>query len=189
MTGPRIACRPVGSADGFSIRPVADDEWTVIAWLWQAFRQDLAPVVHGLPYDDGRYQTGPLRAYPSPDARGYLAWRPHPNTGRDSPIGFALVKGLVAGPRVLDAFWVAPAARREGVGRRLALDVLARHDGPWLIGFQHENAGAGAFWRSVARTAFGADGWTERRQPVPGRVDAPADHVVESVVGPVSPGR
>jgi len=37
------------------IDPVADDEWPLVAWLWQAYRSDMAPIVTGLPYDDGRY--------------------------------------------------------------------------------------------------------------------------------------
>src|SRR5947209_19473520 len=89
------------SADGARMRisPVEDAQWEIVAWLWQAFRHDLAPIVRGLPYADGRYNRGPLAAFPSADGVGYLAWRPHPNTGEDAPIGFALVDGLLADRR------------------------------------------------------------------------------------------
>jgi hypothetical protein len=70
--------------------------------------------------------------------------------------------------------------RRDGVGRALALDVLTRHDGPWSIGFQHENVGAGVFWRCVADAAFGPGRWSEVERPVPGLPDAPPDHFIES---------
>jgi ribosomal protein S18 acetylase RimI-like enzyme len=194
--GPRGAaderqyCRRVGSvsrdaasphpAPPVSVRAVSDDEWTVVAWLWQAFRHDLATVVHGLPYEDGRYQRAPLGAFPSPDGVGYLAWRPHPNTGRDAPVGFALVDGLTRDRRSIAAFWVAPAARREGVGRALATRALAGHEGPWSIAFQHDNDGAGAFWRDAADAAFGPGQWEEVRRPVTARPNAPADHVILS---------
>lgn len=59
----------------------------VLRWLWQAYRADLAPVVHGLPYADGRYQARMVDGLPDPDVAAYLAWRPHPNTGEAAPAG------------------------------------------------------------------------------------------------------
>jgi len=168
------------ATDGVRVAPVSNDEWQIVAWLWQAFRQDLAPIVEGLPYSDGRYQAAELNGYPSVDGAGYLAWRPHPKTGEDAPVGFAVVNGLRGDLRSIVGFWVAPAARRYGVGRTLAVDVLSRHSGPWLIGFQHDNVAAGAFWRAVADTAFGAGRWTEEVRPVNGRPDVPPDHMIQS---------
>jgi hypothetical protein len=165
---------------GLEIVPVAGDQWSVIAWLWQAYRSDLADVVNGLPYADGRYQHRQLDRYPSPGAAGYIAWKPHPNTGEDAPIGFAIVDGLQQERRSIAAFWVAPAARRGGTGRALALDALSRHPGPWAIAFQHANTGGGVYWRRVADAAFG-DRWSEAQRPVPGRPDVPADHWIETI--------
>ena len=85
---------PVGPSPCFSIRPVRDDQWEIVGWLWQLFRHDLATIVDGLPYADGRYQARKLEQLPSPDGVGYLAWRAHPKTGEDAPIGFAVVEGL-----------------------------------------------------------------------------------------------
>ena len=171
---------PAGFPEGTTLRPVGDGEWAVVAWLWQAFRHDLADVVQGLPYGDGRYQARALQAFPSPDTDGYLVWRPHPNTGEEAPVAFALVDGLEAGPRTIAAFWVAPPLRRTGLGRALALAVLARHPGPWEIGFQHENRSAGAFWRRVADGAFGEGRWTEVTRAVPGRPHVPPDHFIQT---------
>jgi predicted acetyltransferase len=135
-----------------TIRPVGDDEWELVAWLWQAYRSDLAPIVRGLPYADGRYAHGPLDGYPGPDRAAYLAWQPHPNTGSDAPVGFALVSRQETRWH-MDAFWTAPVARRGGLGLELASYVIDRHPGPWAIAFQHDNAAAEGFWRRVGPRA------------------------------------
>jgi predicted acetyltransferase len=162
------------------IEAVPDDQWEIVAWLWQAFRHDLAAIVNGLPYADGRYQAAELKNYPSANGAGYLAWRPHPKTGEDAPVGFALVRGLQEERRSVAGFWVTPAVRRDGVGLALATAVLGRHPGPWSIGFQHDNLSAGVFWRAVAEITFGPGHWTEITRPVPGRPDVPPDHFIES---------
>ncbi len=166
-----------------TIRPVADDEWDIVAWLWQAYRSDLAPVVRGLPYADGRYSRGPLDGYPGPDRVGYLAWQPHPNTGSDAPVGFALVSR--EGDRWhMDAFWTAPVARRGGLGFELASYVVDRHPGPWAIAFQRDNDAATGFWRRVATELFGPEGeaWTEAQRPVPGKPEVPPDRWIETAL-------
>jgi hypothetical protein len=168
------------SASPLTVRPVSDDQWVIVAWLWQLFRHDLAPIVNGLPYADGRYQAAQLKRLPSPDGAGYLAWRPHPNTGEDAPVGFAVIEGLTGDRRSVAGFWVAPAVRREGIGLRLAVEVLSKHRGPWSIGFQHDNASAGRFWRQVADAVFGLGMWSEQQRPVPGRPHVPPDHFIET---------
>lgn len=172
-----------GSPSG-SVRPVEDDQWPMVAWLYQLFRHVLALVVRGLPYADGRYNHRLLDAYPSPDHHGYLVWRDHPNTARPAPVGFALCERVSPVRWSVGAFWVSPVVRGEGVGTRLALDVLGRHGPEWEVAFQHDNAAAGRFWRRVADASFGPGGWSERRQPVPHRPDAPADHVIASPAPP-----
>ena len=163
------------------VRQVEDDQWSVVAWLWQLFRHDLAEVVGALPYADGRYQTRGLTGFPNPDGAGYLAWASHPNTGEDAPVGFALVEGLDGARRSVTAFWVAPTLRGEGLGMLLAQTSLNRHPGPWSIGFQHDNVSAGAFWRAVASRAFGVGAWSETRRGVPGRPGVPPDHWIETL--------
>ena len=166
---------------GFSVREVMDEQWPIVAWLWQSYRHDLALVVNGLPYADGRYQTAVLNEYPMADGAGYLAWRPHPKSGEDAPIGFAVIKGLKGERRSIEGFWVAPVARREGVGTKFAVDVLSRHDGPWTIVFQHDNVGAGVFWRKVADTVFGPGRWSEDERAISGLPTAPPDHFIQSI--------
>ncbi|MFL6061895.1 MAG: GNAT family N-acetyltransferase [Marmoricola sp.] len=161
------------------VREVADDEWSVVGWLWQAFKQDLAPIVDGFPYADGRYQHAELDTYPGPGRTGYLAWEPHPNTGESAPVAFALVDGLDEEVRHLAAFFVVPASRRVGTGSDVAAEVLARHPGPWKIAFQHDNTVAGAFWRRIAQQAWGTS-WTETEVEVPDKPDVPPDHWIST---------
>jgi predicted acetyltransferase len=161
------------------VRPVADDQWPVVAWLWQDFRHDLASVVNGFPYADGRYRHEWLDEYPGPGRAGYLAWTPHPNTGEDSPVAFGLVKGLDGPRQEFAALFVVPAARRSGLGGSLALDVIGRHPGAWGVGFQHDNPDAGRFWRGVASKAWG-EAWTETEEPVPGKPEVAPDHWIRT---------
>lgn len=163
------------------VRPVADDEWSVVAWLWQLFRHDLAVAVQGFPYADGRYQHARLDAHPREDGAGYLAWAPHPQTGEDAPVGFATVfgRGTPEARWSMEAFFVVPVARRGGTGTTLALDVLGRHPGAWQIAFQHANPAAGVFWRHVAERAW-PGAWVETVEPVPDRPELPPDHWIRS---------
>ena len=50
------------------VRPEADHEWGIVAWLWPDFRHDLGTVVGGFPYADGRYQHAWLDEHPRPGA-------------------------------------------------------------------------------------------------------------------------
>lgn len=165
------------------MHPVADDQWPVLAWLWQSFKSDLAPIVGALPYSDGRYNAAGLPSGPDPDVAAYMAWDVHPNTGGLAPVGFAVVEGLGRPARLMAALWVAPVARRRGAGVELALDVIASHRSQWQIPFQHDNTSAIAFWRVVAQRAFGPDKWTEERRQVPDKPHAPADHWIISATG------
>jgi len=170
----------VGQLHGsLDYRPVEADEWPIVAWLWQCFRHDLATVVDGFPYADGRYRHEWLDDYPGPGRAGYLCWGTHANTGEDAPIAFALVKGLGSERQALQAFFVVPAARRSGVGRGFARFVLDGHPGAWEIAFQEENHAAARFWRSVADECFGAD-WVEAAEAVPDKPHVPPDHWIRS---------
>jgi hypothetical protein len=158
------------------------EDWSVVAWLWQAFRHDMAWVTGGLPREDGRYSTRLLDPAPgSEDHAGYLWWEQGEH-GR-APVGVAVVSGLVGTRRHILGFWVAPPTRRTGLGLRLALEVIERHPPPWSIAFQHDNLGAGDFWRRVADAAFGPRGvaWGEAERAVPGRPELPPDHWVETL--------
>jgi predicted acetyltransferase len=160
--------------------PVGDDQWEIVAWLWQAFRNDLAQVVsNSYPYPDGRYNVAPLEGYPGPGREGWLAWAPHPQLGEDAPVAVALLSSVGTAQQSLSHFFVVPAARRTGVGRSLAGHVLAQHPAPWTVAFQDANVDAAAFWRRVWTEAFG-HAWTETEESVPGKPEVPPDHWIRT---------
>ncbi len=145
-----------------------DVDWSVVSWLWQAFRQDLAPVVGAYPRADGRYHHEQLDGWSAaPDTAAYVAWQ------GEAPVGFAIVIRLATPPTGMGAFWVAPVVRRTGLGRVLAREVIGRHQGEWDIAFQQDNRAAGRFWRLVADELLA--GWTEESRAVPGKPEVPPD--------------
>jgi hypothetical protein len=105
-----------------TIRPVGDDEWELVAWLWQAYRSDLAPIVRGLPYAGGRYAHGPLDDHPGPDRAGYLAWQPHPNTGADGLLAAGRHRAVRPRGRGMDRGAAAGARQARGAARPLDRD-------------------------------------------------------------------
>jgi predicted acetyltransferase len=158
---------------GPSVREVTGPDWAVVERLFPAYVHDLSEFRGTLPDGDGSFTSRSKRLTPyvrdtTGDRGGYLAWQD------DHPVGFALVYGLLEGPRGMDHFFVVRGVRRAGVGRDLALDVVARHERPWQIAFQDENPGAARFWRGIADTAFGDD-WHEEHRPVPGKPELPPD--------------
>lgn len=145
--------------------------------LWQLFRYDLSEFRDSWPDADGRFKEHEMRSFldRDPDRIGYLVGGP------EVTAGFALVSGVDEEPRHMDAFFVVRRARRLGVGRRLALDVLGRHPGEWRIGFQEENPTAARFWRRIA-TEVAGDRWHEEAVPVPGKPWIPDDRVLHLTV-------
>jgi predicted acetyltransferase len=68
--------------------------------------------------------------------------------------GFARVIRLPAWPPGgadfrMSEFFIAPAARRRGVGARAAVLLFSRFDGEWEVCEDAENRAALAFWRRV----------------------------------------
>ncbi|MGI9155769.1 MAG: GNAT family N-acetyltransferase [Marmoricola sp.] len=152
---------------------VSGADWGVVERLHQLYVHDLSEFRGTLPAPTGRFVFKNDRYTPyvedvTGDHAGYLAWQD------DHPVGFALVHGILEGPRMIGHFFVARGLRRTGTGRALALDVIARHERPWQIAFQEENPGAARFWRRIAGEAFGDD-WHEERRPVPGKPQIPPD--------------
>ncbi|MFC8600334.1 GNAT family N-acetyltransferase [Isoptericola sp. NPDC057191] len=142
----------------------------VLERLWALFRHDLSDVTGELPRPDGRFRDERLRAA----LDGAPGWCAHLAAVDGRPVAFALVRGVDSPVRVLSAFFVARAARRHGVGRAVAADVLRRTPGTWEIAFQDANPAAAAFWPRVAADVAG-DRWALEHRAVPGGRDLPPD--------------
>jgi predicted acetyltransferase len=157
-------------ADGL-LRVAGPDSRPLFERLWQLYRHDLSEFRDTLPDEQGLFPTHELSTFfdpGRPDRWPYLVV-----TG-DRPAGFALVYANANGSSSIYAFFVARAARRHGVGRRAALELIAEHPGPWEIAFQDRNAGAATFWRGIATTVAGGS-WREELRPVPGKPHIPPD--------------
>ena len=68
--------------------------------------------------------------------------------------GFARVTRLPSWPRAgadfrMSEFYIAPAARRRGVGARAAMVLFSRFEGEWEVLEDADNRPALAFWRRV----------------------------------------
>lgn len=68
--------------------------------------------------------------------------------------GFALVRDVDPGVlHEMAEFYVVPALRRQGVGRRAATLLFERFGGRWQLQFAVANAKARSFWRFVIPAA------------------------------------
>ncbi|MEP6814833.1 MAG: GNAT family N-acetyltransferase [Marmoricola sp.] len=156
-----------------SVRQVAGRAGSVVERLWPIYVHYLSEFRGTLPDATGSlvFKRERLTSYVEDtrgDRVGYLAWQ------GDHPVGLALVRGWLDGPRMIGHFLVVRGVRRTGLGRDLGLDVIGRHERPWEVAFQEDNAGAARFWRGIADTAFGDD-WHEERRPVPDQPELPPD--------------
>ena len=151
-----------------SLRLVTDEQRPLVERLWQLYSHDLSEFRGVMPDGDGLFTPGRLPLYfGNPDRCGYLIFH------GSALAGFALIRGLSEGPRVMGEFFVVRASRRRRVGQQAALQVLELHPGRWEIAFQEENPAAARFWRRVA-TASGATSQEERR-PIDAKPDLPSD--------------
>lgn len=150
------------------VTEVAGDDWFVVDRLWQLYAHDLSELRGWLPGPEGEFVQTRVPAYAGEPGRGgYLALLD------GAPVGFALVRGLDADATVLGELFVVRAARRRGVGGRLAREVLGRHPGTWEVAFQEENVRAARLWRTTWRDVFAEV--SEELRPAPGRPDLPPD--------------
>ena len=181
------ATDPLGPAPQV-LEPLTEAGVPVVERLWQLYSHDMSELRGTLPNADGLYKPGRLAGYLAAgpdDVHGYLIRRD------GAPAGFAFVAGLSTGLLTMGDFFVVRAARRHGVGKAVAQELLARYPGRWEIGFQGNNRGAPEFWRGVVSDAVGSD-WREERRPVPGKPHIPHDHFIvftmPGMTGPAAEG-
>lgn len=153
-----------------ALRAVATDhDRLVLERLWQLYAHDLSEFRGSLPDGEGLFRAGRLPIYlAEPDRACHLVLHD------DAVVGFGLVRGLVAEPRVLGELFVLRAVRRAGVGAEAARLLLAAYPGCWEVAFQEANPGAARFWRRLAAEVAG-DRWGEEERPVPDKPAVPSD--------------
>ncbi len=152
-----------------TLQPIVAEHHELTERLWQLYRHDLSEYWNTYPDADGLFPAKRLRTFfTEADRCGYLVHQD------DRVVGFALVRGLQSGLRVMGEFFVLRAARRQQIGWDTALQVLRRHPGDWEIAFQESNAGAAKFWRRVAAEAAVA-GYKDEERPVPGKPEIAPD--------------
>ncbi|WP_217238720.1 GNAT family N-acetyltransferase [Streptomyces sp. AC555_RSS877] len=152
------------------IRPATPADRHTVERLWLLFRHDLSEFGGQLPHADGTFRKERLEAAFSGD----VDWAPYLFRLGERPVGFAFVRGLSGGTRVLNSFFVVRGVRRSGVGMRAVREVVGRHPGEWEVAFQDANGGAVRFWRWVAEGLAPGE-WSEERRPVPRRPDLAPD--------------
>lgn len=77
----------------------------------------------------------------------------------ETPAGFAVVRDL-GGSWNMEQFFVTAPYQRDGNGRRIFRELLARFPGLWRIEVLPQNSVGLAFWRRVAAEADSAVGET-----------------------------
>lgn len=166
---------PASAAARLTIRPTTHEDRQVLERLWLLFRHDMSEITGALPDPTGQFRRERLDAsFTDPGWRGLVAHLDPADGGPPSPVGFALMRGVDGPTRVLSSFFVVRGARRAGIGRQLAAQVLVSFPGRWEIAFQDTNQPAVRFWREVATAAVGQR-WTEAHRPVPAHPDLPPD--------------
>lgn len=63
--------------------------------------------------------------------------------------GFVLIRHLPGGAHEMSEFYIAPGARRSGLGTRAARSALTRHPGRWQLGVAKGSPHARPFWTGV----------------------------------------
>ncbi|MBI1378626.1 MAG: GNAT family N-acetyltransferase [Frankiales bacterium] len=130
------------------LRRAVPDDLPVVERLWQLDRHEMAEFWRSRPDPDGLFRPGvPAMLVSDPDRDAWFILA----DGRVA--GLASTRRRADGARSVFSFLVVRAARRSGVGRAAAAQVLAAHPGEWAVAFQEVNAGAAVFWRSVAAGA------------------------------------
>ena len=160
------------------VRRAADEQdWQVVGRLWQLYLHDLSEFRGTTPRPDGTFKGW----HPGWDDRGDPDRAAYVLRLGDRPVGFALLRGLAdGGRRHMGEFFVARSARRSGLSRTFAEEVVRAHPGEWEIAFQDDNEKAARFWRRLAAEVM-VDVVEEGRE-IPGKPYLPPDRWLTATV-------
>jgi ribosomal-protein-alanine N-acetyltransferase len=93
------------------------------------------------------------------DPRDYLTYQCRVAEHLGAVVGFVVTRPVAQGECEILNLAVAPAVRRQGIGRQLLSDVLARRPGSLFLEVRESNAAARSFY-----TRFGFEVVTKRLQ-------------------------
>jgi ADP-ribose pyrophosphatase YjhB (NUDIX family)/predicted acetyltransferase len=150
-------------------RADSSSDWEVIERLWQVYNHDLSEFRGSTPGPDGTFKRGHLASSPPGDRDVAASLAPQ----GDRPVGFALVRGLEGGTRVMGEFFVVRSARGGGQARAFAEHVVRAHPGQWEIAFQDDNVRAARFWRRLGTDVL--TGTSEELRGIPNKPYIPPD--------------
>lgn len=156
-----------------TLKIVDDALLPALRQLWQLCQHDFSQFRGTYPGSDGRFKTARLESYLNDSDR-----TAHLIFDDNHLAGFVLVRGIAGASRTLGELFIVRAARRTGVGRHAAQQVLRSHPGGWAIAFQDENIAAARFWPHVVTSLVGT-AWALEHRPVPGKPHIPPDAWIE----------
>ncbi len=120
---------------------ISKETETVFDRLYQNYQSESSPITGNTPSPEGLYSLD----YKSfEDYEIFLIYK---NT--EQPAGFAIIKST---PQfeVLDYF-IAPTYRRQTLGMESVKEIIALHDGEWIIKQPLESTKAVGFWHKIIK--------------------------------------
>lgn len=115
------------------VRPLARADRDAFTAMFPPYFAEIAPQI---PVPD---RTAIARWWTDPDRKALTLHVPE-------IAGFVLIRHLQDGAHELSEFYIVPARRRRGLGRRMLTAVLPRFPGRWQLGLAAGSAAAKAFW-------------------------------------------
>jgi predicted acetyltransferase len=138
------------------ITPASDADYLVVSNLARFYIYDMAEYTGWNFPPDGLFDSADQFAnyWGRPGKRSWPpAWRGFPFLIRidGHPGGFALVKRINDAPPTFDMgeFFIPRQYRRQGIGRRVAVDLFDRFPGRWEVRELLANKPAQSFWRRI----------------------------------------
>lgn len=136
----------IGRTMHLQCRPARASDFAALAQMLELYQYELSDIWHQNLDAQGRYGYDLARHQ---QAERFFA---HVALVDERFAGFALVAPARVTRAVgcwMEQFFVLKQYRRQGLGARLAEQVIGSHPGPWEIGQMTLNRPAQAFWRGL----------------------------------------
>jgi predicted acetyltransferase len=113
--------------------------FAVLGHLTQAYEAEFSKITQKLPNQDGVFEPDTLI---DENHEGYLLFNDD-----QIPIGFC-IKGTVGTCHDISEFYIIPALRKNGWGKRFAFAIFNKYRGPWQVRQIMGADRARKFWQS-----------------------------------------